>query len=83
MDDVSRALSNDPALGRRWQLSLIVGQISHADGIPMKLLVDLWHFLRFRRRLWLFPILFVLLLVGSILVFSQGSALAPFIYPFF
>jgi len=44
---------------------------------------DLWHFLRIRKKWWLMPLLLVIVLLGIILVFAQGSALAPFIYTVF
>jgi hypothetical protein len=44
---------------------------------------ELWAFLRVRKKWWLLPILIVLFLVGTLLVFAQGSALAPFIYTIF
>jgi hypothetical protein len=44
---------------------------------------ELWAYMRVRKKLWLAPILIVLLLVGALLVFAQGSALAPFIYTIF
>ena len=44
---------------------------------------ELWEFLRVRKKWWLLPILVVLLLVGTLLIFAQGSALAPFIYTIF
>lgn len=44
---------------------------------------ELWLFMRVRKKWWLLPILVVLFLVGSLLVFAQGSALAPFIYTIF
>lgn len=47
------------------------------------LLSELWAFLRVRKKWWLAPVLIVLVLVGSLLVFAQGSALAPFIYTIF
>ena len=49
----------------------------------MGLLGELWAFMRERKKLWLLPILVVMLLVGGLLVFAQGSALAPFIYTIF
>lgn len=42
-----------------------------------------WRFLRVRKKWWLLPILLVMFLVGTLLVFAQGSALAPFIYTIF
>jgi len=47
------------------------------------LLGELWAFMRERKKLWLLPILIVLVAVGGLLVFAQGSALAPFIYTIF
>jgi competence protein ComGC len=44
---------------------------------------ELWAYMRERKKWWLVPILVVLLLVGLLLVFAQGSALAPFIYTVF
>jgi hypothetical protein len=49
----------------------------------MSLVRELWAFLRIRKKWWLLPVLLVLFLVGSLLVFAQGSALAPFIYTIF
>jgi len=42
-----------------------------------------WEFLRVRKKWWLAPIVFALLLVGALLVLTEGSALAPFIYTLF
>jgi len=47
------------------------------------LLKDLWDFLRERKKFWLAPIVVVLLLLGALIVLSQGSAVAPFIYTLF
>jgi len=47
------------------------------------LLRDLWAFMRERKKFWLAPIIVVLLLLGGLIVFSQGSAVAPFIYTLF
>lgn len=44
---------------------------------------ELWAFMRERKKLWLLPIVVVLVVVGGLLVFAQGSALAPFIYSIF
>ncbi len=49
----------------------------------MEFLVDLWGFLRVRKKYWLVPIILVLLLVGALIAFTSGSALAPFIYTLF
>jgi hypothetical protein len=54
-------------------------------GIMSKLGIigELWAFMRVRKKWWLGPIVFMLLLLGLLLVFTQGSALAPFIYTLF
>ena len=44
---------------------------------------ELWAFMRARKKLWLLPLVVVLLLVGLVIAFAQGSALAPFIYTVF
>ena len=47
------------------------------------LLGELWAFMKERKKFWLIPIIVVLALLGSLLVFTQGSAIAPFIYTLF
>ena len=49
----------------------------------MELLSELWAFMKVRKKWWLLPIILVMLVVGSLLVLAQGSALAPFIYTIF
>jgi hypothetical protein len=49
----------------------------------LDLLKDLWEFLKVRKKFWLAPIIIVLLLLGALIVLSQGSAVAPFIYTLF
>ena len=49
----------------------------------MSLLKEFWLFLKVRKKWWLLPIIVVMLLLGTLLVFAQGSALAPFIYTIF
>ncbi len=49
----------------------------------MSLVKEFWEFLKVRKKWWLLPIIVVMVLVGSLLVFAQGSALAPFIYTIF
>jgi hypothetical protein len=44
---------------------------------------ELWSFMKVRKKWWLLPIIIVLLLLGALLVFAQGSVLAPFIYTIF
>lgn len=49
----------------------------------LELLKDLWAFMRLRKKFWLAPIILVLLVLGVLVVASQGSAVAPFIYTLF
>lgn len=44
---------------------------------------EFWMFMKVRKKFWLLPIIVVMLLVGTLLVFAEGSALAPFIYTIF
>jgi hypothetical protein len=46
-------------------------------------LKELWQFMMARKRWWLLPILIMLILLGLLIVFTEGSALAPFIYTLF
>ena len=49
----------------------------------MSFLHEFWEFLRERKKFWLLPIIFVLLLMGGLIVLTQGSAVAPFVYTLF
>jgi hypothetical protein len=49
----------------------------------MEFLKELWTFLRVRKKLWLAPIIIVMLIIGSLLILAQGSVVAPFIYTLF
>ncbi|HEV2827372.1 MAG TPA: DUF5989 family protein [Pyrinomonadaceae bacterium] len=49
----------------------------------LSMLSEIWELLRTRKKLWLLPIVIVLLLFGMLLIFAQSSALAPFIYTIF
>jgi hypothetical protein len=49
----------------------------------MSVVSELWSFLRIRKKFWLLPLVVVLLLVGTLLVLTQSTALAPFIYTIF
>ncbi len=49
----------------------------------MDFLRDLWKFLKVRKKFWLLPIILTLLLFGALIVFTSGSAVAPFIYTIF
>lgn len=49
----------------------------------MDILKELWDFLRVRKKLWLAPIIVVLVILGGLLILAQGSVVAPFIYTLF
>ena len=49
----------------------------------MHFVKEVWAFLRLRKKLWLAPVVFVMLLIGGLLVVAQGSVVAPFIYTLF
>jgi hypothetical protein len=49
----------------------------------IEFLKEFWSFLKVRKKYWLLPILIVLVLFGSLIVLSQGTAVAPFIYTIF
>ena len=49
----------------------------------MEFLKEFWEFLKIRKKHWLLPIIIVLVLFGGIIILSQGSIVAPFIYTIF
>ena len=49
----------------------------------LDLIKDLWGFMKARKKFWLAPIIVMLLLLGALIVLSQGSVVAPFIYTLF
>jgi hypothetical protein len=49
----------------------------------MSFLVELWSFMRVRKKFWMLPIIVLALLLGALVVLTQGSAVAPFIYTIF
>ena len=46
-------------------------------------IIEFWEFLKVRKRYWLLPIALVLILLGALIVFTESSAVAPFIYALF
>jgi hypothetical protein len=49
----------------------------------LSVLSELWEFLKVRKKWWLLPIILFLVLLGGLIILTQGSALAPFIYAIF
>jgi hypothetical protein len=48
-----------------------------------ELIIELWSFMKERKKFWLLPIIVCLVLLGSLVVFTSGTAVAPFIYTLF
>jgi hypothetical protein len=56
------------------------------EGLDMahqSLIGEFWEFLRIRKRFWLLPVVLLLSLLGMVIIFTEGSAVAPFIYALF
>jgi len=71
-------------LGRSFAAGPVTGQ--HEAFVlrcAMEFLQELWLFLRERKKFWLLPLLLVMAIFGGLVVFTQGSAVAPFIYTLF
>lgn len=49
----------------------------------MSFLMELWKFLRVRKKFWLLPLIIMMLILGGLLILAQGSVVAPFIYTLF
>ena len=49
----------------------------------LELLKDIWDFLKVRKKYWLAPLIITIVLMGALIVFTQGSVIAPFIYSIF
>ena len=49
----------------------------------IELILDLFGFMKSRKKFWLAPIIFILLILGALIVYAQGSVMAPFIYTLF
>ena len=47
------------------------------------LLIDIWDFLKIRKKYWLAPLIITIVLMGALIIFTQGSVIAPFIYTIF
>ncbi|MDC3012108.1 MAG: DUF5989 family protein [Pseudomonadota bacterium] len=49
----------------------------------MELIKEIWEFLKLKKKLWMAPIFLIMILLGSLIIFSEGSVVAPFIYTIF
>jgi hypothetical protein len=53
------------------------------SNMTLSLLAEFWSFLRERKKWWLAPVIFMMLMLGALIFLTQGSALSPFIYTIF
>jgi len=60
-----------------------IGPLINHIGTTMDFIKDLWDFMKVRKKFWLLPIVLVLLSFGALIVFTSGSAIAPFVYTLF
>ena len=49
----------------------------------IELILDIWDFLKVRKKYWLAPLIITILLLGTLIIFTQGTVVAPFIYSIF
>ena len=49
----------------------------------MKFLIELWNFLKARKKLWLAPVIIVMVVFGALIIFTQGTVVSPFVYTLF
>ena len=49
----------------------------------IELIRDIWDFLKIRKKYWLAPLILTIILMGALIIFTQGSVVAPFIYSIF
>ena len=70
-------------LGMLQRQNLTHSKINFELKRQMEFLKELWTFLRTRKKLWLAPIIIVMLILGGLLMLAQGSVVAPFIYTLF
>ena len=49
----------------------------------IELIADIWDFLKVRKKYWLAPLIITILLLGTLIIFTQGTVIAPFIYSIF
>lgn len=58
-------------------------QQEHKKSTKISVMGEFWTFLRVRKKFWLLPIVLFLLLLGALIVLTEGTAIAPFIYALF
>ncbi len=85
-------LRRDPAAKSYWidrtppgppPQSMKTNSDSERTGTMGSILVELWAFMRERKKFWLLPILIMMVIFGGLIVLTKGSAIAPFVYTLF
>ncbi len=75
-------MTKDEAQRRRWTFYEAVN--FEEKSMPnQSIITEFWEFLKVRKRYWLLPIVLVLFLLGALIVFTETSAIAPFVYTLF
>ena len=69
--------------GKKYHVQIFKKTICKETTLMIDFLKDLWGFMKDRKKFWLAPIILIMLLLGALIVLSQGSAVAPFIYTLF
>ena len=64
-------------------LPLVLLELLAVGAFMGELLMDMWAFMKERKKFWLFPIIMWLVLLGGLMVLTSGSVVAPFIYTIF
>ena len=68
---------------QRTGLKKMIQKVKWKINFNMSFIKEFWEFLKVRKKYWLLPIIIVLVLFGGLIILSQGSAVAPFIYTIF
>ena len=69
--------------GRSRACGAFLDEEAVLTGSSMSFLAELWDFMKVRKKFWLLPILIMMVLLGGLIVLTQGSAVAPFVYTIF
>lgn len=72
----------DPARGL-WRAQRCSDSVAEMAAASLRLLAELWAYMKARKRWWLLPIVVIMVVLGGLIVLAEGSALAPFIYAIF
>ena len=61
----------------------MIDTLHSKTGVPMDFVVEFWNYMKVRKKFWLLPIFTMAIILGGLLILSQGSPVAPFIYTVF